>query len=793
MNKIDFASINAALDGETCVPQWLTGGFKRGPEWVAANPTRGDRTPGSFSVNMRTGVWKDFATGEGGADLVSLYAYLFCQGDQGAAARELAANRGIKIAANDPRPDVPVVRKLDDAKPVPLIPVPADAPMCTDFKHPTHGDASMVWTYRDLDSKLMFYVCRFDPADGSRKQISPRSWCAHPGKASRWTWRGITGKGKRPLYGLDRLTAKPDATVLMVEGEKAADAGDELLGDEYAVLSWMGGTETADRADVAPLAGRRVILFTDWDAQRHKLTVEETEQGIDPASKPIMPKHEQPGFKAMMHLARNLKGIATDTLLVDYAISEETAGWDIADALAEGWTGDQLQAYIKENAGDPWFIASGKKQRAAEPPPANDNTPRVGLDYEINILGFPHRSDKDMPKNTVENLEYLFEEYGITAKYNETRKNVELVLPGRKYSLDNRANCALAELTSICVRNHMPQSMLSDYVKLIADRNAYNPVREWIDSKPWDGVSRLKALYNTITIKGDPAMRDMLLYRWLLSCVAAIYMPFGFESHGVLVFTGDQGQGKTKWVKRLAPPEMDVVLAGAVLDPNNKDTITTAVGHWLVELGELDATFRKADVARLKAFITNSVDKLRRPYDRVESEYQRRTVFFASVNKPKYLVDDTGNRRWWTIAAIMVNYEHDIDMQQVWAELLTHYLKGERWYLTREEQAMLSDVNEEHEQTDPVEEQILAAFDWDKPSIQGHKMTASEVLIAIGYDKPTKAQATDASEILRRLTGKDPHRTAKGRYFEMPSAPKRRQSAERPAPYPTNDRDDGPF
>jgi hypothetical protein len=76
---ISFRQIGmAALDhSETIVPRWLPGGRRFGREWVVRNPTRVDRTPGSFRINLQTGKWADFATGDEGGDLVSLAAYLF--------------------------------------------------------------------------------------------------------------------------------------------------------------------------------------------------------------------------------------------------------------------------------------------------------------------------------------------------------------------------------------------------------------------------------------------------------------------------------------------------------------------------------------------------------------------------------------------------------------------------------------------------------------------------------------------------------------------------------------------
>ena len=90
--KIDFDAVNAAA--LACFPvllaRWLPDGFRRGNEWIAKNPRRVDRRPGSFSVNLKTGRWADFALSDAkGGDPVSLAAYLF-EISQADAARKLA-------------------------------------------------------------------------------------------------------------------------------------------------------------------------------------------------------------------------------------------------------------------------------------------------------------------------------------------------------------------------------------------------------------------------------------------------------------------------------------------------------------------------------------------------------------------------------------------------------------------------------------------------------------------------------------------------------------------------------
>ena len=106
-------------------------------------------------------------------------------------------------------------------------------------------------------------VRRFDLPDGS-KDIRPLTFWRHPDGRREWRWKGLPAP--RPLYGLDRLAARPDAPVLIVEGEKAADAAAKLFPDHVAVTS-QNGAKAADKADWSPLAGRQVTIWPDHDAE----------------------------------------------------------------------------------------------------------------------------------------------------------------------------------------------------------------------------------------------------------------------------------------------------------------------------------------------------------------------------------------------------------------------------------------------------------------------------------------------------------------------------------------------
>lgn len=151
---------------------------------------------------------------------------------------------------------------------VPILPAPDDADE-PPKAHIKRGQPEHVWCYRDADGKALGYVYRFKTSTGG-KEVLPLVYARHAITGAQ-EWRWMAFPEPRPLYGLDRLAAKPDATVLLVEGEKCADAAAAML-PEYAVVSWPGGGKAVKKADWRPLAGRKVIAWPDADAKRVPLT-----------------------------------------------------------------------------------------------------------------------------------------------------------------------------------------------------------------------------------------------------------------------------------------------------------------------------------------------------------------------------------------------------------------------------------------------------------------------------------------------------------------------------------------
>jgi hypothetical protein len=381
-------------------------------------------------------------------------------------------------------------------------------------------------------------------------------------------------------------------------------------------------------------------------------------------------------------------------------------------------------------------------------------------DGVVDSLVWPHMSGGKTPKplNTLENFAALSRFLGVQYRMNMMTGEEIVHIPGMNVAEGCEANSAVTTMMSQAHLMSLPSSLVPEFMSMLCAQNPFHPAKQWIDSKPWDGVSRLETWLATITAKDEPLKKQMMR-RWALSAIAALEKPGGVSAHGVLTLLGDQGIGKTSWFLSLVPKGLGFAKDGMILRPDSPDSVRQVTSNWLVELGELDATFRKSDIAALKAFITQASDTYRLPYARKNTVNPRRTVFFASVNDSKFLSDNTGNRRYWTIDCTAINYRHQIDMQQFWAEIKTLYQAGESWFLDDGELASLNESNEQFMTLDPIAERLETRLDWDAPSIDWKWRTATEIALAIGLSNPSRSDVTRVATYLHKTRGCTARRT----------------------------------
>lgn len=365
---------------------------------------------------------------------------------------------------------------------------------------------------------------------------------------------------------------------------------------------------------------------------------------------------------------------------------------------------------------------------------------------------------------TVPNIKAIAYLYGWRIRFNEMTKRVELTRAGTVIPQDDQDNTALTLFGDDVVRCELPRDGLAALVDAAATTDRYHPALDWIHSVPWDGVSRLEMFHRTLEL-ADPKKTKLaakLLDRWMLQGIGALIEPNGIAAQGILVLSGPQHIGKTYWVTHLVGID-GVVGTGLNLDPDNKDSVLRVIRHWIAELGELGSTTRRSDVESLKAFVTNSEDVIRLPYAKRDSVYRRRTILIGTVNGAGFLVDDTGNRRFWVIDVIRCHVLEPEVMQQVWAEYLTLYRDGARWHLDADTLAELNQSNLRFTAVDPLREKIATGWDWSGtdwsqvdpanwracPDILWK--SASDICKLVGIERPTRGEATRAGAIVRDL------------------------------------------
>jgi hypothetical protein len=369
-----------------------------------------------------------------------------------------------------------------------------------------------------------------------------------------------------------------------------------------------------------------------------------------------------------------------------------------------------------------------------------DDLPAVDDDGVVDLV-WPHISSGKNPKplNTLENFKSLSDYLGVNYSM-DVMSGAEIVsIPGLRVAESEAANSAVTYMISQANLAQLPSSMVAEYMSMLCAQNPFHPARNWIESVPWDGVSRLKQWMDTVQADNE-SLKELFMRRWAVGAVAALYQQQGVSAHGVLIFLGDQGIGKTSWFNKMAPEPMRK--DGMMLRPDLPDSVRQVTSYWMVELGELDATFRKSDIAALKAFITSDSDVYRLPYARKNTVKPRRTVFFASVNEEKFLSDNTGNRRYWTIKCRSVDYHHSIDMQQFWAEIKTLYEAGEKWHLDGDEADVLNQHNQDFTQTEPIIESVESKLDWEAQKHRWTWKTATEICHLAGWRSTTRSEVT---------------------------------------------------
>lgn len=257
-----------------------------------------------------------------------------------------------------------------------------------------------------------------------------------------------------------------------------------------------------------------------------------------------------------------------------------------------------------------------------------------------------------------------------------------------------------------------------------ADDRHFHPVRDYLNSLPeWDGVKRVEDLFIKYLQAEDTEYVRTVTRKTFAAAVARIYVP-GIKFDCVPVLDGDQGIGKSTIVKDLVSPEYYSETL-SLTDMDDKSGAEKLQGFWAVEIGEL-AGMKKADIEKVKAFLSTCDDKYRPSYGRVVESHPRQCIIIATVNGERgYLRDITGNRRFWIIKLHQKKQKKTWNFTpefraQFWAEAKEIWKSGEKLYLEgdllAEAEKMQQSAMEVDERVGMVEEYLntMLPDDWDK-------------------------------------------------------------------------------
>lgn len=373
-------------------------------------------------------------------------------------------------------------------------------------------------------------------------------------------------------------------------------------------------------------------------------------------------------------------------------------------------------------------------ERADASPPEGATTERPAADLRAHTESEPIRIPLE---NTLAHLVAAFTELprwqGVFA-FNELSRRIVFRRPA-PFQDNSRLGHELREddITDIRLwfERETAQSLsvhnVLDAIGIVARRNRFHPVQDYLRSLTWDGVPQVHTwLEDYCSVKSTSPehlrLTRAVARKWLIACVARALTP-GAKVDAMLVLEGRQGIGKSRAVEALAGTEF---FSDAPIDFRTKDAMQLVQGVWIYELAELDAILRGESPAT-KAFLSRSTDTFRPPYARVPVSIPRSVVFCGTVNHGGYLKDSTGNRRFW-----IVRCEGNIDVEglraqrdRLWGEARALFEKGEAWHLTSEEEALMHAEHQDRMEDDPWEERIAAWL-----SRQGARPLAMEEILS---------------------------------------------------------------
>jgi len=247
----------------------------------------------------------------------------------------------------------------------------------------------------------------------------------------------------------------------------------------------------------------------------------------------------------------------------------------------------------------------------------------------------------------------------------------------------------------------------------------YHPIRSYFESLPkWDGRDRITEMAECL--KGNESERKLIIKHFMkhiVRCVASAFVKGFFNKHCFVIIGVGQSMGKTTFIRNLVPEILKQYNVESILNWKDKDASISLGSNWIINLDEL-ANLNKDESNSLKAILSQNHIKVRRPYEKVETEIPRLANFFGSTNDLQFLTDLTGNVRWICFRIYQIDWEtsNQIDRDQMWAQAYHLFLNGFEFQLSKDELKENDQRNEHFMLSSPEKEAIQRFLE---PGVKG--------------------------------------------------------------------------
>ena len=722
MAKIDFKKLAEELltRSEAYCLEHIPEGKKVGREYVASTISGGKGD--SFSINLNNGKWADFATGEGGNDIISHYAKL-------KGVRQVEAAKYLQDWLGNTKL-VPVRPRIRPAKPS-IGPPPKGAPK-PDFKSAT----SQVWTYNDADGAPLFYIERYETPEG-------KSFCPHTWDTAHKRWIKKHYPTPRPLFGLEQLNGN-ERPCLIVEGEKSASAAKQLC-KSYDVVTWPNGAGSVDYVDWSPIYGRHILIWPDAD---------------------------EDGMKAALKIIEKLKGKCPKIKMIRPPTGTKV-GFDAADAV-KIWDDRQWLSWARNNVEE----IEQPKPKVLPPEQPKITGPHQHIPIEIS---FSEDFDPPTPEvakllaeatvttqgqhgNPICNGSNVFKIMKKMPKplvwYDEFHNKFFTDNFGPTREWEEKDDNYLLEFFQDKLGFHrLSMTAIQQGVMRQAYMNVKNEPKDWIKTLEWDQRARIEEfMVKAFGCVESDYVKSVSKNFWV-SLAARIMQP-GAKVDSMVILEGPQGSLKSSALQEIGGKWFAEINESVT----NKDFFVYLQGKILVELPELDAVNR-AEVTTIKRVITTPTDRLRMPYSRNAKDFPRTCIFVGTTNEDNYLRDVTGARRFWPIRVKRINLEYIRENRnQLFAEARVLYSNGMPWWeMPRDETEIEQEKRRSYDEWEGI---IANEYEGSYAAEQGLSIaTIAKEALDITKDRLEKRTQLRIASCLKALGWKKRHTNAGKKWY----------------------------